>query len=435
MKENEKILISKSILKVTFIMMSISLLLKLLGLNVMKAEVNSNVLLFVSNILLNIKIEIVYAFILLFIQQFILFKLCCFNKSTKIYYIASLIFSIITLIFQYIIYNSKLSEQILIWSYFIFTFLLSIIFVLIIDYKVKYDYKNIRNKILNILHLIYDRIKRPILWLIILSLYQLLAMFLRNITFIQTYEVMYDFLLNFDYIILLLITYYLFSRRNNDVKILSMFDFKLPKIFNNIPSINNVKLILSDFKDKISKLKIMDKQEKLVFIIYIILFIISELFNLSLVIFIASMNNVLIECLFIISAFLITRNTFGAFHFDAVWKCWIVSNISFFILNKLTLSVGFTILIPIIFGIALAFITSKFIKNTITAPYRGMSKQELQVLCKNKNLSEFENNLLIDFYCNRDSISKLTYKYNYSQTAIVRFKKIALNKINKHSKK
>lgn len=427
MKEKEKILIAKSLLKVTFIMICISAGLKLLGLNIFEADRDNKILLWIGIILENNKyIDLGYSFLLSIIQNYIILRISTDNKGRKIHYLAAIIITFLAYFLQwYMNVQLNLVESQSSMIYFIYSFLALIFTTLIIDLKIKSN----KNKAKTFSIKIWNKIKKILLIIIVINIYQFLVMFLRNITYVETYDSIYNLLLNFDYSILLFTTYFLFLKKESNIKLKPIFNFSLPKIFDERLSIDTVRTLVSEFKDKINNFKKTDRTEKIVIIIYIFFVVLSELFNLCLVIFVASLNYVLVECFFVVSSFLISRKVFGSFHFDSAWKCWLVSNISFFILNKLTLNVNITFVIPILCGISLAYITSKFIKKTITTPYRGMTEQELINICKNKSLNKFEMDLLVDFYCRRESIVKLTYKYNYSQTAIVRFKRTAMNKL------
>ena len=99
---------------------------------------------------------------------------------------------------------------------------------------------------------------------------------------------------------------------------------------------------------------------------------------------------------------------------------------------KLTLSITFSFVVPVFFGILLAFITSKFIKKNNYSLYRGIPKEDLLSIAKNTNLNKIETSIILDFYTNRFSIDKLAIKYHYSDRSIKRIKSKALQKINNY---
>lgn len=254
-------------------------------------------------------------------------------------------------------------------------------------------------------------------------------LFLRNISSIEYFSTLYNFLLNFDYTILLLVSYYLFLKKENKLTIKNHFEFTLTKILNDNLSFEDIKIKVKSIKEKYQNFKSQNIEHKIAWVIYVTLFIIQELLTFTLLIYIATLNHYLIECLFILTAFLISKKTFGAFHFKSFILCFFVSNITFFILSSITMSVTTSFVLPISIGISLSYVASRFIKKRNITPYRGMSKEELNHICKEKNLTDIETNILTDFYCNRETLTKLTIKYNYSQSAICLFKSEAIKKV------
>lgn len=430
MKERDRIVFAKLLLKITFVMLCISVGLRLLGFNFFEEDMSNKLLIAISNFIDKYNLIIIINFLLLFGQAFIIFRLSCKNKNMKIYYVTSILVPLITLFFQHFIITGFFSDSpIGSTLYFVFSFLILIITPVIIDIKVKNEKKINKPFIVKSLILIWNRIKRPVLIFVIIFLYQLIVLFVRNITFVDKYTTIYNFLLNFDYILLLIATYYVFIKKENNLNVKTKLDFSLVELLNQRPSMAELKIMILEFKNKFMEFKEKDKIDKLVFILYVIFFIIEETLTLGLIIFIANLNNYVIECLFILTAFLISKKVFGAFHFKSFILCFFVSNTSFFILSKLTLNVTITFVVPIVFGMLLAYISSRFIKNTNTKPYRGMPEEDLEKICKNKKLNKIEKGILTDYYCNRDNLDKIAFKYSYSDRNIQRIKLKALQKI------
>ncbi|MFI3307726.1 MAG: accessory gene regulator B family protein [Mycoplasmatota bacterium] len=427
MNEKDKVIIAKLLLKITFIMIVISVGFKMLGFNWFDADYSNKILVGFSNFINNYRFyqsRAIINFILLFIQSFIFFKLSCKNKNKKIYVISSFMLITIALIFQILLtdFVYPTNENLANLLYSIFSLISHISIAMLID--IKQDYKN-----KNFLKNLFNRIKKPLLITILIMIYQLVAMFLRNLTPSSSYDILYNFLLNFDYTILLIVTYYVHMRKKNNLKIKNVFDFELIKLLNYKLDKNQLSLFIENFKVNYKKFKELDKTNKIVAILYITFFIIQELMTLSLLIFIALINNYIIECLFIVIAFLISKQVFGAFHFKSFILCFFVSNTTFFVLSKLTMDVSSTFVIPILCGIMLSYIASRFIKEKDITPYRGIPKEDLDKICKEKKLNKMETNILIDYYSNRDNLNKIAIKYNYSDRSIQRIKLKALQKI------
>ncbi len=194
-----------------------------------------------------------------------------------------------------------------------------------------------------------------------------------------------------------------------------------------------LKTTLSNWQQKFRLFLNSKNNEKAFVIIFLILSAIYELFNLGIIIFVAFLNHTVIECIFILSSFLITKKVFGKpFHFNSASKCFIVSNLTYYMLNRITFNIGISFVIPISLGIALSYFTSLLVKKTEEVKlYRGMKENVLREICVDYNLTSVETDILIDFYSNKMSLVKLSLKYNYSKDAIWKKKKAALLKIKR----
>lgn len=405
MKEKEKVLILKSILKITILMVTISAILKLFGFNFFKLDANNKIMSGLCVFLKKYHLINILKIILLIIENYIMFKFACKNTNTKTYWFAAITISLLNFLSQVFIFE-KIGHN----FYTISMMILFIVFASIIDKKLN--------------------LKRPLIVIVVICIYQLLTMFIREVTVNYDYEEIYYFLLNFDYIILLLISYFLFLKKDIKLKEHNEYDISIMKTIDRFPTFEDLKHHFTTLKEKFIMFKDAPKHEKIFVLIYVFLLILSELFNLTLIVFIAYLNGTIIECVFIISSFLITKKVFGTpFHFDSAIKCWIVSNITYYILNRITFNVGITFVIPIMLGITLSFITSKFVKENNSTIYRGIPLEDFNELCKGKKLNKVEKGILKDFYCNKMSIDKLTFKYNYSRSAIFQHKAKALKKL------
>src|SRR5574344_364208 len=96
MKEKDKILILKLLLKATFVLLFVSLFLKILGLNVFGVNTSNAILVNISNLLDNSCLKNIIDCSLLFIQNFLFYKLTCKNNNNKIYVIFTFFSVILT---------------------------------------------------------------------------------------------------------------------------------------------------------------------------------------------------------------------------------------------------------------------------------------------------------------------------------------------------
>ena len=178
--------------------------------------------------------------------------------------------------------------------------------------------------------------------------------------------------------------------------------------------------------------KKLDKVTKLTNIIYFTLSLFWNLFNVALVLFVAMLNDTFIECIFILTSFWLTKGKFGkAFHFQSMGKCFIVSNLSYYVLNRLTTPLGISIIIPIMLGVGLSYVTSKFVKKTYKPLYRGMSPELFEeTILQVTDKDSHKYKICYDFYINKKSIIALSMKYNYTEAGIRKIK----DRINKQIK-
>lgn len=396
--DKEKVLISKWVLYITFIMMFISVILKLCGLNFFDIEAEDQLLNSASKFLENNILVYVCDIITLIINYYIFLRLCSENTNTKIYYISSILLTVINLGAQFLIFSKLYGIY-----YLIYSILSLIISVIIIDKKLKF--------------------KRSIIIAGVTILYQLIAIFLKNLTYNDQYDILCQFLLNFDFIILLLITYYLYVKKGSDLGCSGVVS-GVAYLF------SQRKTLFQTFQKNYQRFLNSSRQEKAEIVIYTILSLTWEAFTLGVLVLVAFLNHTIIECLFILTSFLITKVVFNnPFHFKNALTCFIVSNLTYYALNRITLSIHISFVVPITLGILLAFVTSKIRKEKKKEIYRGMAKDDLLEICKRKNLDKREIGMLTDFYCNRMQMPAMAIKYHYSERAIYSQRKKILEKL------
>lgn len=402
MKEKEKIQLLDTILIVSIFMISISAILKLMGMNFFGLELESQIVNAISEFLKNNYIfDNIMALISLTIQAFVFYQLCCKNPDTKLCLFVSLDMALINLSIQNFFLLAPNDPNGTIYS------IISLVLLVVPSWF-------INKKII---------LKKPIGVFALLLTYQMITVFIRNITYNEQFVRVYNLLLNFDFIILLIITYYLYLKRKGSEVVC-----QVATVQNGAGFYSVLKNLLQGLQTNYQNFSSKDRQEKAEIIIYIILSALWECFTLGLLLFVAVLNHTLIECLFIITSFLITKGRFGTpFHFKSAWACFIVSNLSYYALNRITLSIGISFIVPVTLGILLSYGTSKLVKRPNREIYRGMPEQELLNICQ--ELTEQEVNILRDFYCNKKTLVALSLKYHYSEKSIYNYKKNALKKL------
>ena len=192
---------------------------------------------------------------------------------------------------------------------------------------------------------------------------------------------------------------------------------------------SGLKTSLQKLQESYRNFSSLPRQEKAETIIYLIFSGLWELFTLAVLLFVAFLNDTLVECIFIVSSFVITKKVFGtAFHFKSAAACFIVSNLTYYALNRITLPIQISFVVPISLGILLAYVTSKFVKANRQKLYRGMSKEEFNEVCQN-SLTDLERKILEDYYCYRINMVALSIKYHYSEKSIYNVRRKALAKL------
>lgn len=388
-------------LKVYIFILIIVFIMKLVGLNYFGLDVNNAIILKVNKIVIqHWYIKDIINLTTLTIQSY--FYLCMVCKKRKLYKEAFII-SLINIITQIILI--KYFELPLTYQF--------VCFLLIIGYPII-----ITKKI---------QIKRQIICILLIYLYQFLSLFIRNIGVANNFQnFIIDVLLNIDQLIMLAITYKLYFMKG-DVKICQEqvvgFYLQMKKNLLKLPK------KLQKFSCKFEQL---DKEEKATYIIYFILSLIWNLFTIFIVLLVATLNDTIIECIFILVSFWISKKIFKkAFHLKSMVQCFILSNVSYYILNQITTPIGVSILVPIMLGTGLAYTTSKLVKDIYKPLYKGMPLDEFnKTILKVVDKDSLKYMICYDYYIERENAVFLGRKYSYTEAGI---RQIA-SRINKQIK-
>ena len=375
-------------LKVYIFVLIIVFILKLVGFDYFGLDVNNKVVLSISNFLLNTRYSDSVIALTIYIQLYLYLCIVCKKRHLYLY---TLIGTLINLTIQaFLVYYSKSD-----WIYYICSLGIMIILPMIVNKSFK--------------------IKEQVKYLLLLSLYQLICLTIRNIGVNNNYNnFVVDTLLNIDQLLLLAITYNIvFMKGVNKICLEQVVGYSLQKKM-------NLKTLLQRLQKQFQEIKKLDKQSKLTFIIYSVLSAIWNIFTLVVIFLIAKLNDTVIECIFITTSFWIAKKIFGkAFHLKSMLQCFILSNITYYILNRITTPIGISILIPIMLGVGLSYITSKLIKKTYKPLYKGMSEELFNETILNVvDYKSTKYNICYEFYINKSNAVLLSMKYNYSEAGI-----------------
>lgn len=272
--------------------------------------------------------------------------------------------------------------------------------------------------------------KRYFVVFFLFLLYQAVTLVVRNINYEESNSFIINLILSIDYVILQIITYKVyFTKGENELCGMEAYLSSLKKI-NLKKSLRNLR---KNYQNNLEKFKKKSTQEKLTIIIFIILSLLWNSFTVLLIIFVACINDTFIECLFILSSFWLSKGKFGKpFHFDSMITCFIVSNLTYYTLNRITTPIGFSILIPILLGVGLSYVTSKFVKKEYKPLYRGMPEEIFEdTILRVEEKDSIKYKICKEFYINKTSDLSLSFKYNYSVSGIRKIKTRINEKIRK----
>lgn len=376
-KDLDKIL--SSTLKTYFIILIGIFIVKLFGVDYFGLDTRNEIIVWIDDFINRFHLEMVWYGITLYIYTYIILSISCVDNSKrmKIFTLCILPLCLVIQQLKTIINCTPLfTITDLLWL-----FMSALIYIKVVK-RDKIEKHNISN------YFIYC---------IINIVFQLVSVSIRNIEITNENSFVNYFLLNIDYIILSIIAYKWFFSKGGQklwVEVAGLFSHLLT--------------LLKSFPTKLQNFYLNNKKksrfEKISDSIYIPLFILWNIFTLMVVLFIATLNHTFAECIIILCSFWINKRTFGkAFHMPTAFSCFVVSNLTYYALNRITIPAGISLIISVILGIALCYITSKFVKTKKL--YRGMS------------LNEYNSNVL-DLYDEESvyyQIGKLFYVDRYSE--------------------
>lgn len=390
------------VLVITFIM-------KLVGLDYFGLDLNNPMLLELNKFVGKFYLENVWYAITLFLNVYITISLTCNvnNKSIKKYCL--LLMPLIILI-QY----SK--------NYTGF-------FAIIIDYAYLF--------IISLIYLKFKKIKinkyhsfNYLVIMLINTFVQMFSMIIRNQELSKvTNNFCVNVLLNIDYFIIIIIIHKMYFLKGGTNLCQMVVSYGLQKL-TNLKDLQ--RKLLKRLQNK-PKQRFANKVEENTYKIYLFLYILWNLLTLVIILIIARLNNTTEECIFIIFGFLITKRVFGkAFHLKNVFYCFILSNLTYYFLNRITTPLGISIFIPITLGVGLSYFTSKLVKKSYKPLYKGMPKELFdEIILKVVDKDSDKYKICYDYFINKQSALYLSGKYNYSEAGIRKIKDRVNEKIKK----
>ena len=367
-------------------------IIKLTGVDYFYIDSNNSLLLGISNFIDKYNINMIFDIILLAFDTYIIVSVSV-KKNNLSVLISSIILTLLDIGIQliinyYKIYYLRIPVELLLWT----------IFILL------YDKKNY---------------KRFIFMIIMNLLFQMISIYTRTKENINHFNNTYnEIIMNLDYIIMLIITHRIcfILEGGSNLCGVEVGSFSLKKI--HLKQL--LKKLQRKFQSNLNKFKKKEKEEKLTIIIYIILSLLWNTLSVVLILVVAFLNDTFIECVFILTSFWLSKGKFGkAFHFNSMVTCFIVSNLSYFLLNRLTMPIGISIFVPILLGVGLSYVSSKFVKTQFKPLYRGMPLEQFEeTILKVTEKDSLKYNICYDFYINKMSDVSLSFRYSYTTSGI-----------------
>ena len=387
-------------LKVYIFVLLFVFILKLVGMDYFALAIDNPIMIKVANVIRsNRLINNMLCFIPLVLNQFIILCYTCKSNSKKL-----IKYDLITLPIFYVFQCYKIDwfGNLSILAEILYSFILCFIYNIIEHKKTK--------------------IGRFIFIIVLLIAIQFISSITRfNYNWEYINNPIANLILNFDYILIMLIIYQLIFTKGECDKWAD--GFQVAQCLSLLKKIN-LKKSLKRLQVNLRKFKALPKQERLSISIYIVLSLLWNTLSLVIILLIANLNHTFIECLFILTSFWLSKHAFGKpFHLPSMIQCFIVSNLTYYILNRITTPLGISIFIPILLGVGLSYVTSKLVKKTYKPLYRGMPKELFnETILKIVDKDSVKYKICYDFYINKKSDLSLSFEYNYSIAGIRKIK-------------
>lgn len=382
-------------LKVYLFVLIIIFIMKLVGFNYFGIDLNNPTINIINDFCVKFKLHILYSYIICFITTYIMFSLSMKDNSKKAKKFMLLMFPITILVKYsgYILNNT---------IYFIF----QCVYLIILGFIYKKEVKK---------EIIFNNLKV----ILLLSIFQLISMITRNQKIsVIGYNFVTSLLMDIDYIIMIIIYHKLYFEKGG------ILCYQMVEVGYSLLKKMNLKRLLKKLHQNWLNFKKQPKQIKLEISIFITLSLIWNILSVVLILFVAKLNHTFIECIFILTSFWLSKKAFGkAFHLSSMMQCFVVSNLTYYVLNRITTPLGISIIIPILLGVGLSYVTSKLVKKIYKPLYRGMSEELFnETILKVVDKDSEKYKICYDYYIKKERALALSFKYKYSEAGIRKIK-------------
>lgn len=386
-----------------FVIILMICLLRIFDVNIFGIKYDNNLLNVFSDFVGKYKLENIWYSITLYIYTYMILSISCKDNSKKMKNYAFVV-TLIGIPFKF--FTNTISNLVVCSSLEILFLILPVI---IYERKIKKSLKNVT------------------LFLIINTVLQVITIFCRNLEYSVSRDFIQNIILDIDYIIVQLIFYYYFFERKEVKDLWEMVVGLFLDLWHGftqllVSLLELLKHLIYGLKNhkstikKVLKLKNKERIDNIVFLaIYYLLSLFWNIFTVVLIVIVAKINNMTITIIFVLFSFLFNKGKFGKpLHLRSAFYCFIISNISYYFISRLTLPIGTSYLVPILIGVLMSYYTSLIVKYTTKELYKGMKEDELRSICEIKHIEKYKVDLLVDYYCNKMNYVQLHIKYRYS---------------------
>lgn len=403
MKENINKILSRTLITYTFLLFII-FILKIVGFDYFGLDLNNSTVTRLNEIILKYGLENIWYAFTLYINFNVIVGITCNDNSKRMKK-----YALICMPLCILLQNIKDSSLVFVVVDFTYLLVLSLIYK-----KFKFKKENYSNYILITIFMI---------------LFQVISLYTRNVNIdVKGNNFILTSIISLDYILLSIIFEKLYFMKGGN-SICGMVHSSSLVLMTE--SKNLLKRLQAKLKTK-NKRKLTN-QEKVYNLIFYPFVIVYNLFTVCVIFFIAYLFDSVIECIFITVSFWINKFAFGKpFHAKDSKTCFIISCVSYIIINKLAAStIGITYLWQVVLGVMFSFITSRFVEKTIRKLYKGVPIEEFdETILKVTDKDSLQYKICRMFYVDRKSELEIAHNVGYSIDNIKKIK----SKINKKIK-
>lgn len=386
-------------LKVYLFVLIIIFIMKLVGFNYFGIDLNNPMFVDISNLATKYGFKDLWYACTMVFYLYMFISISCEDNSKKMK-LFILIVTPLTFLVKYVNH---------IINFTAITYFIEMFYMLLLCYIYNKLYKKLKFKKI---------FKNYILFVVINTIFQLISCITRVNYITKTdFNFITNIILDFDYIILLIIYYKIYFEGGKKICLEMEVGLSLLKKI-------NLKKLLKKLHQNWLNFKKQPKQIKLEISIFITLSLIWNILSVVLILFVAKLNHTFIECIFILTSFWLSKRAFGkAFHLSSMLQCFVVSNLTYYVLNRITTPLGISIIVPILLGVGLSYVTSKLVKKIYKPLYRGMSEELFnETILKIVDKDSEKYKICYDYYIKKERALALSFKYKYSEAGIRKIK-------------